>query len=192
VTADAPSESCDEWAARVTRAVRGGSREALAEIYDRCANDVVALLERSTRRDESFALDCLQEMFMKLAANPPIVDTHATLLAWMRVTALNVARTVIVAENRRQRRDAAHAAVGVHVEVHDEVHVEVHVEDPATRQALAEITRQLDENERMLLRLRHVEGMRIRSIAVALGATPQAIESALRRIVARLRSGGAS
>jgi RNA polymerase sigma factor (sigma-70 family) len=129
---------------------------------------------------------------MKLAANPPIVDTHATLLAWMRVTALNVAHTVIVAENRRQRRDAAHAAVGVHVEVHDEVHVEVHVEDPATRQALAEITRQLDENERMLLRLRHVEGMRIRSIAVALGATPQAIESALRRIVARLRSGGAS
>lgn len=192
MTADAPSESCNEWAARVTRAVRGGSREALAEIYDRCANDVVNLLERSTRRDESFALDCLQEMFMKLAANPPIVDTHATLLAWMRVTALNVARTVIVAENRRQRRDAAHAAVGVHVEVHDEVHVEVHVEDPATRQALAEITRQLDENERMLLRLRHVEGMRIRSIAVALGATPQAIESALRRIVARLRSGGAS
>jgi len=192
VTADAPSESCNEWAARVTRAVRGGSREALAEIYDRCANDVVNLLERSTRRDESFALDCLQEMFMKLAANPPIVDTHATLLAWMRVTALNVAHTVIVAENRRQRRDAAHAAVGVHVEVHDEVHDEVHVEDPATRQALAEITRQLDENERMLLRLRHVEGMRIRSIAVALGATPQAIESALRRIVARLRSGGAS
>ncbi len=192
MTADAPSESCNEWAARVTRAVRGGSREALAEIYDRCANDVVNLLERSTRRDESFALDCLQEMFMKLAANPPIVDTHATLLAWMRVTALNVAHTVIVAENRRQRRDAAHAAVGVHVEVHDEVHDEVHVEDPATRQALAEITRQLDENERMLLRLRHVEGMRIRSIAVALGATPQAIESALRRIVARLRSGGAS
>ena len=188
MTADAPSESCDEWAARVTRAVRGGSREALAEIYDRCANDVVTLLERSTRRDESFALDCLQEMFMKLAANPPIVDTHATLLAWMRVTALNVARTAIVAENRRHRRDAAHAAV----EVYDEVHDEIHVEAPATRQALAEITRQLDEHERMLLRLRHLEGMRIRSIAVALGATPQAIESALRRIVARLRSGGAS
>jgi RNA polymerase sigma factor (sigma-70 family) len=188
VTADAPSESCDEWAARVTRAVRGGSREALAEIYDRCANDVVTLLERSTHRDESFALDCLQEMFMKLAANPPIVDTHATLLAWMRVTALNVARTAIVAENRRHRRDAAHAAV----EVYDEVHDEIHVEAPATRQALAEITRQLDEHERMLLRLRHLEGMRIRSIAVALGATPQAIESALRRIVARLRSGGAS
>jgi RNA polymerase sigma factor (sigma-70 family) len=106
----------------------------------------------------------------------------------MRVTALNVARTVIVAENRRQRRDAAHAAVEVQVGVHDEVQVG----EPATRQALAEITRQLDENERMLLRLRHVEGMRIRSIAVALGATPQAIESALRRIVARLRSGGAS
>jgi RNA polymerase sigma factor (sigma-70 family) len=97
-----------------------------------------------------------------------------------------------VAENRRHRRDAAHAAVEVQFEIHDEIHDEIHVEAPATRQALAEITRQLDENERMLLRLRHLEGMPIRSIAVALGATPQAIESALRRIVARLRSGGAS
>lgn len=175
---DAPRESDDEWAARVTRAVRSGSREALAEIYDRCAEDIVQFVRRTTRRDESFALDCLQEMFMRLAANPPIVDAHAALLAWMRVTALNGARNAIVAEQRRTRREGA-VRVGWQ---------ESHELDEAG--TIERIMRQLDEDQQVLLRLRHVEGMRIKAIASALGSTPQAIESALRRIVARLRAEG--
>lgn len=180
MTTDAPRESDDEWAARVTRAVRSGSREALAEIYDRCADDIVRSVRTTTRRDESFALDCLQEMFMKLAANPPIVDAHAAFIAWMRVTALNSARNSIVAEQRRKRREGA-----------------THARDEASEgigdaDALERILAQLDEDQRALLRLRHVEGMRIKAIASALGAAPEAIESALRRIVARLRAGGES
>jgi RNA polymerase sigma factor (sigma-70 family) len=180
VHADARPESDDEWAARVTRAVRSGSREALAEIYDRCAEDVVASIERVTRRDEAFALDCLQEMFMRLAAHPPIVDSHAALLAWMRVTALNVARNMIVSDQRRSRREVL-AAASRGVDAGD------------TRDdALDPILRQLDEDERALLRLRHVEGMRIRAIARVIGATPKKIESAIRRAMGRLREGGVS
>lgn len=178
--ADARPESDDEWAARVTRAVRSGSREALAEIYDRCAEDVVASIERVTRRDEAFALDCLQEMFMKLAAHPPTVDSHAALMAWMRVAALNAARNMIVSEQRRSRREGL-AAAGRGVDAGDTRH-----------DALDPILRQLDEDERALLRLRHVEGMRIRAIARVIGATPEKIESAIRRTMARLREGGAS
>ena len=178
--ADARPESDDEWAARVTRAVRSGSREALAEIYDRCAEEVVVSVERVTRRDEAFALDCLQEMFMRLAAHPPTVDSHAALLAWMRVAALNVARNMIVSEQRRRRREGA----------------VVSAPDRGTgyegRESLDAILRQLDEDERTLVRLRHVEGMRIKAIAQAIGATPQAIESAIRRAIGRLRQGGAS
>ena len=173
---DALRESDDEWAARVTRAVRSGSREALAEIYDHCAEDIVRFVRATTRRDESFALDCLQEMFMRLAANPPIVDAHAALVAWMRVTALNVARNTVVAEQRRRRREDATIARG---------------QEPAgldDAETLGRILTQLDEDQRALIRLRHVEGMRIKAIASALGATPNAIESALRRIVARLRA----
>jgi len=176
VSADAPSESDDEWAARVTRAVRSGSREALAEIYDRCAEGIVRFVRGTTQRDESFALDCLQEMFMRLAANPPIVDAHAALLAWMRVTALNVARNTVVAEQRRKRREGATSARS---------------REPAgldDAETLGRILTRLDEDQRALIRLRHVEGMRIKAIASALGATPNAIESALRRIVARLRT----
>lgn len=177
---DARRESDDEWAARVTRAVRSGSREALAEIYDRCAEEVVSSIERVTRRDEAFALDCLQEMFMRLAAHPPIVDSHAALIAWMRVAALNVARSMIVSEQRRSRREGlAVRSRGVDAgDAHDD--------------ALDPILRQLDEDERTLLRLRHVEGMRIRAIARVIGATPQKVESAIRRALGRLREGGAS
>jgi len=178
VNHDAPRESDDEWAARVTRAVRSGSREALAEIYDRCAEDIVQFVRRTTRRDESFALDCLQEMFMRLAANPPIVDAHAALLAWMHVTALNVARNTVVAEARRAQRESAHTRTPRPYE--------------AATEPIAEILERLDAEEAELLRMRHIEGMRIAAIARAIGATPSAVESALRRLVARLRTGGAS
>jgi len=180
VHADAQTESDDEWAARVTRAVRSGSQEALAEMYDRCAEEVVASVERATRRDESFALDCLQEMLMRLAAHPPTVESHAALMAWMRVTALNVARNMIVSEQRRSRRERA--AATDHGDGAGE----------PRNDSLDEILTQLDEDERTLLRLRHVEGMRIRAIAQVIGRTPQAIESALRRAIGRLRQGGAS
>ena len=140
----------------------------------------MASIERVTRRDESFALDCLQEMFMRLAAHPPTVESHAALLAWMRVAALNVARNMIVSEQRRLRREGAVVGALDRGAGH------------GGRESLDAILRQLDEDERTLVRLRHVEGMRIKAIAQAIGATPQAIESAIRRAMARLREGGAS
>ncbi len=173
-----PTESNDEWAARVTRAVRSGSREALAEIYDRCADEIVSSLRRTTRRDESFALDCLQEMFMRLAANPPIVQTRAALFAWMQLSALNAARTMIVSEQRRSVRER-HGGIAT---------LEVVQSTDSPEQLLT----RLSAEEFELLRLRHVERLSIRALAQTLGATPRAIESALRRLVTRLREGSAS
>lgn len=191
----ADPDNDDAWAARASRAVRAGSRDALAEMYDRCADQVVATVRRITRRDESFALDCMQEMFMKLAANPPVVDTHAALMAWMRLAALNAARNALLSESRRRRREDAvrrhetHGAdeAGGRDRGHDREHALDHELDHELESALAG----LDSEERALLRLRHVERMGIASIARAVGATPRAVESTLRRLMARLREGGA-
>ena len=117
---------------------------------------------------------------MRLAAHPPVVDSHAALMAWMRVAVLNVARNMVVSEQRRRRREGAVVGApdrGAGYEGRD---------------SLDAILRQLDEDERTLVRLRHVEGMRIKAIAQAIGATPQAIESTIRRAIGRLRQGGAS
>lgn len=117
---------------------------------------------------------------MRLAAHPPVVDSHAALMAWMRVTSLNVARNTIVSEKRRNRREGTAALVR-----------DVDTDD-AGNESVDAILGQLDEDERTLLRLRHVEGMRIRAIARVIGATPQRVESAIRRVMGRLREGGAS
>ncbi len=117
---------------------------------------------------------------MRLAAHPPVVDSHAALMAWMRVAALNVARNMIVSEQRRRRREGAVVSAPDRGAGYE------------GRESLDAILRQLDEDERTLVRLRHVEGMRIKTIAQAIGATPQAIESTIRRAIGRLRQGGAS
>ncbi|MEY5061261.1 MAG: Sigma-70, region 4, partial [Planctomycetota bacterium] len=110
--------------------------------------------------------------------NPPIVDSHASLVAWMRLTALNVARNAIVAEARRTRRERTRERGEASLDQQSE--------------PLDSLLARLDDEERALLRLRHVEGLRVSAIARAIGATPRAVESALRRLVERLRDGGAS
>ena len=98
-------------------------------------------------------------------------------MAWMQLAALNVARNTLVAEARRARREQSrdHHA---------------HISD-LNQDELTAILTKLDAEELQLLRLRHVEGLRLRAISHALGATPRAIESAIRRIKARFREGGA-
>ena len=86
----------------------------------------------------------------------------------------------VLDEQRRNRREVV-AAKGHGVRA-----------DEACADSLPTVLDQLDEEERALLRLRHVEGMRIRAIAQMIGKTPQAIESAIRRAIGRLREGGAS
>lgn len=177
----------DAWAARVTRAVHAGSRDALGEIYDRCAEPVVDFVMRATARDESFALDCLQEMFMRLAAHPPIADSMQELLAWMRVASLNVARNRIVSEERRTRRERGVARARPEAVAAETSVAEAGVADDA--RDLERILAHIGADELALARLRHVEGLRIAAIARAVGATPRAVESALRRLVTRLRTG---
>lgn len=113
---------------------------------------------------------------MRLSSNPPVCDSYVSLVAWMRLTALNVARNTLVAESRRVRREQSQqkSAQSHQRETED----------------LTAILTQLDAEELELLRLRHIEGLQIRAIALVRGVTPRAIESALRRIVARLREGG--
>ncbi len=176
---DQTNESDDEWAARTSRAVRAGSRDALAEIFDRCAQRVVDDIRSLTRRDESFALDCLQEMFVKFATHPPVVESYAQLFAWMRSVALNIARNSILAEQRRENREAIHAMV------------EIDTRDARSSVDLGEIEAQLTNDERVLLDLRFGRGLKISAIASALSMGSARVESAIRRAVARLRRNGA-
>ena len=110
IAPDCELPRADRDAARITRELRNGSHDALAEAYDRFAEAIVRDVRRRTGRDEAFALDCLQETMVRLAANPPACSSDGELSAWLRVVAIRVARTALVAESRRVRRERAHAA----------------------------------------------------------------------------------
>ncbi len=175
-----PRTAEDAWAARTSLALRGGSREALAEIYDRCAARLARDLARRTRRDDAFVLDCLQEMFMRLATHPPLVENEAALLAWMRLTALNVARNAIVSEARRTRREASRENAAPD-------HRDDDAPDDELVARLAAIDAVIGEDERTLLDLRFRRGLAVAAIARSLGTGTRRIESALRRALARAR-----
>ena len=121
---------------------------------------------------------------MKLASNPPRCETNAQLAAWLQVTALNIARNMLIAEHRRNQRETSYAGSQLRA---DRAH-EAHQVD----EILKALTQSLDDAERDLLRLRYVSRLSFGAIAQSIGCHPSRIESALRRIVARLREGAAS
>ena len=177
----AESEADDLWAAGASRSLRDGSRDALADVFTRCGPRVANELRRIVRRDDAFVLDCVQEMFMRLARNPPVVDSHAALLAWMRVASLNIARNAILAEQRRAARESAHArAAGAGRAVEP-------LAEGDGAASLDSIDAALGEEERALLQLRYRDGLSVDAIARSLGAAPRRIESALRRALAKAR-----
>jgi RNA polymerase sigma factor (sigma-70 family) len=121
---------------------------------------------------------------MKLASNPPRCETNAQLAAWLQVTALNTARNMFVAERRRNQRETSYAT--------SQYRREGAHEAPPADEILRALTQTLDDAERDLLRLRYATGLSLGAIAHSIGCHPSRIESALRRVVARLREGAAN
>lgn len=178
----------DRDQAWITRELRKGSHDALAEAYDRFAGAIVRDVRRWTGRDEAFALDCLQETMVRLAANPPACSSDVELGAWLRVVAIRVARTALVAESRRVRRERAHVAERARSGGVDGTAGERRIEE--AQADLDRVLSKLDDDERELLRLRVVQGWSIPAIARWIAMEPRRVESRVRRVLARLRERG--
>lgn len=187
IAPDCELPRADRDAAWITRELRNGSHDALAEAYDRFAEAIVRDVRRRTGRDEAFALDCLQETMVRLAANPPACSSDGELSTWLRVVAIRVARTALVAESRRVRRERAHAAERRSAHVDGSAGERRAEDDEAD---LDRVLSQLDDDERELLRLRVVQGWSIPAIARWIAMEPRRVESRVRRVLARLRERG--
>lgn len=178
----------DQGAAWITRGIRNGSQAALAKAYDQFAEAIVRDVRRRTGRDAAFALDCLQETMVRLAVDPPICSTDGELGAWLRVVAIRVARTALVAESRRARRERAHAAEWARSGGANGTAAERSIEE--AQADLDRLLSQLDDDERELLRLWVVQGWSIPAIARWIAMEPRRVESRVRRVLARLRERG--
>lgn len=172
----------DAWAARVSAGVAAGSRESLASLYEAKFDLLFATARGATRRDESFALDCVQDAMIRVATGLGRLRSAASLDAWLRRVVLSAALDRL----RKERSDASRAIVAGTDRLERLV-------DPAS-EIEAELIRldQLVRDDRSLLTLRFVGGLTLQQLAEHLGLAPKAVDSRLRRIVARLRGEAAS
>lgn len=173
----------DAWAARVSRGVQRGDREALAEFYCAWFDRSMALAAKATGRDESFCLDTVQDAMLKAAGKLRRVETIAQLSAWMRRVVLSCAMDRLREEAARERRQNASSRG----------REESTVDDLATSLRLAWLEKELSActaEERALLRQRVVNQATLEQAGAMIGASGAVAHGRIRRIIEALRRAG--
>ena len=97
---------------------------------------------------------------------PGVDDVEAAIGRWLQRLAVNCALALRRADQRRRRRESLHAEMVMHDAVSPDP-------DPRSEQ-LATALAALDERERQVLLLRHVDGLDHQGLAAALGLDPAA------------------
>lgn len=174
-----PRSPEDAWAHRISRAIVAGDGVALAELFERRFDSLVAMVRARTRCDQSFALDCAQDTFVRVAERLPPLASLAALDAWLTRTALRCALDRLRSEAARARRDC-HAA---RARGADDA-----PQSQATAEELAALEAALAPEPRALLRLRHAVGLTVAQMAQHLGLGEDAVESRLRRAMQAARA----
>ena len=176
-----PARPAAELAARA----RGGSAEALAELYTRFARSLMGVAFHLTRSAED-AEDVLHDVFVGLPEALRHYDERGTLESWLKRVTARVALSRLRATRRRRE---------VAIDVAPDA---VSLGTPADRGVddLAALRRALDrlpESLRTVFVLREVEGYTHAEIAAMLAISPRASEVRLHRALRALRAqlGGA-
>ena len=114
-----PRVGDDEPVDKLTAAMAAGDPAAVAAFYRRYFPRLYAWARRSSRRDESFCLDVVQDAVLRVVRTVRRADAEPQLLAWLRLVVQTTAYDRLKAERRRGRRQAV-AAVTVPPDDEDE------------------------------------------------------------------------
>ncbi len=175
-----------DWARLATESLRRGDPAALAEVYDRLAAGVCASVVRATRLSTDFAMDCVHDTMLTLAAKPPRCGSEGELRAWMRTVAINHARTRLVSEVRRSRREAAvaEASDSTSAPVAPVAALEQHAQ---AREALALAQSALSREEFAVVDLVLWRGFTRRDAAGIVGKSLATVDRAMARALSIIR-----
>lgn len=167
----------DEWLARAAAA---GDMRAQEELYRRHETPIVRYLQRLVP-DNDIAIDLFQEAFFRAYVNLGSFDARRTLRPWLYRIATNVARDWLRHESRALPA-AAEAAEPSVISI-------VEARDLARRVERA--VSELSEDHRLVVVLRHFQGLSYAEIAEITGSPEGTVRSrmhyALRALRAKLR-----
>lgn len=165
----------DEAARLLTRGVAHGRSESVAAFYEQWFDFALCLARRASGRDESVALDLVQDVMIKAARSMPELDSRAAIERWLTRVICNAAVDQRRSERRRRRREARAELVAP-----------LSTDADAAEWMHAQLSR-LDEEDAMLVRLRYAGAMKLRAVGEAMNVSTDAARGRLRNALAVLR-----
>jgi RNA polymerase sigma-70 factor (ECF subfamily) len=176
-----PGGGDDAAAKRLTAGIARGDPAALDEFY-RAWFDRVFLLARSlTGRDESFCLDVVQEVMIRVARSIKAMPAQADLERWM----MRVVHTSALDQLRRDSRRSARERARDATEPQDPA------ADPSEQIAwVRERLAELPPEEGWLVWLRFARGKTLAAAGAASGIGVQTAHGRIRRTLQKLRRAG--
>ena len=170
----------DHFVRTVTRGMIDGSQTAFGEFYNFVFDRLFRMLLVQTRGDEDLCKDLVQGVMLRAVKYVQPFDNERVLWAWLR----QVARSCHVDWLRKKGREPHFVSLELFAETEMPVHS---AEDEDLLAALESSIKQLDPDDREVLRLAYYEAVSQQSMAQKLNTTAKAIESRLRRIRQKLR-----
>lgn len=189
-----PRETVD-FASLISRA-KAGDQEAVAALYE-ASSDKAYYTVKSMIRDDDAVFDILQDSYLKAFSNLDSFSGGEKFIPWIRTIAANTARDYL-----RKKRPTLFSELSAGEE--DKLPAEELFEDDRaenlpenvldqaeTARLIREILEELPEDQRAAIGMYYYEELSVREIALAMGASENAVKSRLlygrRKIEAKVR-----
>ena len=153
-----------------------GDREAFGAFYE-CTERAVYAYVLSLLRDPDDTMDVVQETYLKVRAAAHLYRPMGKPLAWLFTIARNLCRTLQFRQGRMAAPEEGMA---------DDLRFSI-VTDPTDRLVLEEVLQTLGAEEREIVLLHAVSGMRHREIAANLDLPLSTVLSRYNRAIRKLR-----
>ena len=163
----------------LTTAVASGDPEALAVLYRERFDWLYAEAQRCTGRDESFCLDVVQDVMMKMIRKMKPLNDEGQLIAWLRTVLHRCAYDRLRAERRLRQRERE-------VAINADASTTANIDDSRLDWLAAQLT-SLNAEQSQLIRLRFRLGWTLHQVAAFLGLKPGAVDGRINRTLATLK-----
>ena len=174
----------DGAAAELVRRIAAGDPAAFAAFYEQWFDAAFVLARTASRRDESFCLDVVQDVMLRVSDRVPPLASDAAVGAWMSRAVYTSVLDRLRGERRRQRREQAVAAAAADAQ-----------DLPADGVALADERHgwllqklaALPPADRALVLARFGSEASVAAVGREFGWTDDGAHGRLRRVLAKLR-----
>lgn len=180
-----PARAADAASTRaLCAAIAAGDPAAFAVFYDAWFDATFALARAFARRDESFHLDVVQDVMLKVVRSLPVLATEAAVSAWMARAVCSTVVDRLRSEQRRERRERRAAAERSDV---DDCVPWRGLQAGERTAWLRDRLLELPGVERKLVEARFFGDGSVAAAGQALGLSADAAQGRLRRCLLRLR-----